>query len=582
MARILLQWFRVMRKATPGPLCAVLLWTAGSAPAGAQQIANPQLFAQSFEAAHQALRAYGEYENDAELRRVTDIGYRLATASGYQDYPFTFHLMEMPVPNAFALPGGQIFVTRGMLDMGLTDDELATLLGHEIGHVVEQHGIRTQKKARLLNILGQALVIGVLANEVSRSRESRNEPYHDPYSGAGRGANVQGAAAASMVTAELLLRGYSREFEDEADTTGQRLAALAGFDPMGTAQLMNKMSVHIPQDKEYGYWNTHPFFDDRVEHARVRAGLMKISDKELEVAGWRATTQRTLLDWSEEQALEPDALDYLETVALHAWPLGDAADAIRLDKLHVFREIQTQRPALSRDYTHLIAVYQREIEDLRELTPESPLIATLEGEVAEFEERRESLYEQARSVLAGTVYETDFLETFRSNYPDAPEASQAALQLGESYSRLGRHREAVECFLAAWTAAPDSSAGQSARRGMKVLATRLDDLAALERLAGDDDGEIAGPARERLAGLAGSFSRMELGAAYLDQFPAGEHVEAVTARLNHLADDTYGEVVLHQTVGNAAQAVTGIQRILAYAPFSPAANRLRQQMVLNS
>ncbi|MCZ6727050.1 MAG: M48 family metalloprotease [Acidobacteria bacterium] len=547
----------------------------------AQQIVNEKLFAQSFEAAHQAMRAYGGHEDDGELRRVTDIGFQLAGVSGFADYPFTFHLIDMPVPNAFALPGGQIFITRGMLNMGLTDDELAGLLGHEIGHVIENHGIRTQKRARLLNILGQALVIGVLVNEVGRDRSDRNDPYYDPYGSSSDSASrVQGAAAASMVTTELLLRSYSREFEDEADATGQRLAALAGFSPQGTAALMNKMSVHIPQTKEYGYWSTHPFFDQRVQHARVREELLEVAGEAPDPARFRAKTQSLLLDWAAGQDLEPEALDYARTVALHTWPQGAAADEIRLSKLHQLRDEEAEKKALAQDFSRLITYYRREAEDVGELTPESPLVAILEREIGEFETQRADLYDAALEILAGGIYETEFMETFLSNYPESSQASPMRLELGEAYSRLGRHSEAVEQYLRASHGEPDSEPGQRARRGLTVLASRLEDLAALERLSAEPDPAIASRAAERLVDLASSFDRVEVGAAYLEAFPEGQHVEAVTLRLNSLADDLYGEVVLYQTVDDAAQAVSGIQRILTYAPFSPAADRLRQQMIL--
>lgn len=571
-----------MDRRVPIAVLLALAMVSPTAPVGAQAIVDEDLFGQSFEAAHQAVKFYGLYENDVELRRMTEIGFQLVEVSGFEDYPFTFHLVDMPVPNAFALPGGQIFLTRGMLKMGLTDDELAGLLGHEIAHVIEKHGIRTQKRARLLNVLGQALVIGVLANEVSRDRPQSNEGYIDPYGGTNSSASrVQGAAAASLVTSELLLRSYSREFEDEADATGQRLAARAGYDPDGTASLMNKMQVHIPQSKEYGYWSTHPFFDQRVQHAESRSDLITVAPGTTDAALLRATTQRTLLDWIDAQEdLSDEARDYGRTVALHTWPQGDAADAIRLAKLHELRDREFDEKPLAQDLTALIADYRREVDDVRSLTPESPLLATLRREIAEFEERRAARYDEAVAVLAGGVYEIDFMETFLSNYPDSAEAARLGLELGEAYSRLGRHKEAVEHYLRSASADEASEPSARARRGLTVLASRLRDLPALERLSGEDDPAIADRAAQRLRELASKFERVEEGAAYLEAFPDGEHADAVTRRINHLADNLYGEVVLYQTVGDAAQAVSGIQRILTYAPFSPAADRLRRKMIL--
>jgi len=563
--------------------CALVVLILAAVSTSAQEIVDRKLFGQSFAAAHQAMRAYGPYENDEELRRVTQIGFQLAQVSAFRDYPFTFHLVDMPIPNAFALPGGQIFLTRGMLSMGLTDDELAGLLGHEIAHVTENHGIRTQKRARLLNILGQALVIGVLANEVTKDDKPRNDPYYDPYGGTSDSASrVQGAAAASLVTSELLLRSYSREFEDEADALGQRLAAQAGYNPEGTASLMHKMSAHIPQGKEYGYWRTHPFFETRVQHAEVRSDMLTINDDDRDADLLRASTQRLLLGWAEEEALEGDALDYARTLALHTWPLGEAADEIRLSKLHEVRDLEADKPELAQDFSLLIALYEREQEDVVELSPESPLIALLDREIGEFGSRRDALYDEALAIVSGGVYETGFMETFLSNYPESPRAAALGLELGEAYSRLGRHSEAVDQYLSTSASAPDSEPGQRARRGLTVLATRLNDLAALQRLATEDDPDITERAASRLADRVSRFETVEDGAAYLEAFPEGSYADVVTERLNGLAEDLYGEVVLYQTVGDAAKAVDGIQRILTYAPFSPAAERLRDKMILES
>ncbi len=129
------------------------------------------------------------------------IGYELAQQTGFPKYPFTFRLVDLAVPNAFALPGGQIFITRGMLDLGLDDDMLAAVLGHEIAHVTLEHYLRLQRKANLLNVLGNVLVAGVLVHEANTdNRRSTYEAPYDPRVGRDPGGDlVQGAAAASLV-----------------------------------------------------------------------------------------------------------------------------------------------------------------------------------------------------------------------------------------------------------------------------------------------------------------------------------------------------------------------------------------------
>ena len=550
-------------------------------PTGAQEIAKEDLFEKTQKAALQALAFYGRYDDPAEMQRVADIGYRIAQESSFQDFPYTFYLVDMPEPNAFALPGGQIFITRGMLDLGLTDDMLAGLLGHEIGHVVLQHGTRMQRKATLLNILSQALLAGVIIGASNSS--NRNDVPTDPYGrGNSTGDLIQGTAAAGAVISELLLRSYSREFEDEADDEGQRLAAAAGFDPDGTRQLMEKMLAHMPQSKEYGYWRTHPFFDDRAQAANVREDLLKIQQPS-SAAEYRAKTQAVLLEYARRTKMEPELIPHLKEEALIAWPQGPAADGLRLEKLHALREVLESRKPLSRDWTNLIEAYTSELDQVSELTPDSPLVAQLEQEVALFDEQRRELYPRAVETFDGGIYETEFLEIFASNYPDSREMPEVALSLGDAYSRLGRQSEAVELYLQAQAAAPDSQAGQRAGRGLRSLAPHLEELTALQRLALEsEDAELRELAARRLATLAAEYEDLANGATYLKNYPDGEQARVVRQRLDQLAEALFGEIVLYQSVGDHVKGIERIQQILTHAPQSPAADRLRARMVVES
>jgi predicted Zn-dependent protease len=570
-----------MRRAVTHLVLACLLLGLAPTPSSAQEIAKEELFEKTLKAALQALAFYGRYDNPEEMQRVADIGYRIAQESKFQDYPYTFYLADMPEPNAFALPGGQIFITRGMLDLGLSDDMLAGLLGHEIGHVVMQHGTRMQRKATLLNILSQALLVGVMIG--ASQGNNRNDVPTDPY---GRGNNtgdlIQGTAAAGAVISELLLRSYSREFEDEADDEGQRLAAAAGFDPKGTQQLMEKMLAHMPQSKEYGYWRTHPFFDDRAQAANVRDDLLKIQEPS-SAAEYRIKTQNLLLDFAERSKIEPELIPHLKEEALIAWPQGPAADGLRLEKLHVLRaDLEEQNP-LSRDWATLILAYEYELGQVRALTPESPLVAQLGEEIDSFDGQRRELYPKAVEIFEGGIFETEFLETFASNYPESPEKPDVALALGDAYSRLGRQSEAVERYLEASAAAPDSKAGERAARGLRNLAPHLEELSALQRLAWESaDPELRELAAERLATLASEYSELANGATYLKAYPDGDQVAVVSERIDELAEALFGEVILYQSVGDHVKGIERIQKILTYAPQSPAAERLRARMVVES
>ena len=257
-------------------LTTVLLSALGIPSAATEktvEVSDNKLFKGTLEASYQAYEFYGPVDDVEAQERVRRIGYELANKARFSDFPFTFFVVDMPVPNAFALPGGEIFVTSGMLDLGLDDDMLACLLGHEIAHVVHRHGTRMQKRAALIGLLSQALAIGVLASSDDDRRPDPADPYSLYGIRASDGASkAETTAAVSLVLGQLLVLNYSREFETESDDEGQRLAAAAGYDPDGARRLWKKMLERIPLNKAYGYWRTHPFEDSRMRAAEGAPG----------------------------------------------------------------------------------------------------------------------------------------------------------------------------------------------------------------------------------------------------------------------------------------------------------------------
>lgn len=564
------------------PLAAQAPPSSGSSN---EPVADRGLFEKSLEAAYHAHQAYGELDEPDELDRVLSIGYELAQKSRFKDFPFTFYLVEMPIPNAFALPGGQIFVTRGMLDLDLDDDMLACLLGHEISHVTERHGTRLQKRATLVNLLSQALIIGAIAGTDNKSRQRSSDPYSiygirtDDGS---RGDIVQGTAAVSLVLGQLLLLSHSREFETEADDEGQRLAAAAGYDPDGARRLWQRMLERIPQQKAFGYWRTHPFEDSRMRAAEERTKYLKVMPQS-EPDAFRQETQERLLAFAEDPETEPEILSWIEATALGVWPQGPTADRLRLKALEDLKEEAMEASELNRDYGALAEAYEEHLAEVAALTPESPFLAEAKKELEALRAESRALYPKAVEVLDTGVFQTSFLESFVSNYPQAPQLPRASLALGEAYSRLSQEAEAVEQFIAVLEKAPGSEEAKRARLGLRNLTEFLEKLSALEQLARlKGDEELQQLARQRLVKMAGTYGDLANGADYLKRFPEGEQAEAVTARLNVLAENLYTEVLVYQGVGDHAKALERMNKILAYAPLSPAADQLREHTTLES
>lgn len=207
------------------------------------------------EQAQEIARTMGLVEDAALTQYVAEIGGRLAVRSPRQDVTYEFHVADAPEPNAFALPGGPVYVTRGLLALVNREDELAAVLGHEIAHVAARHSVRRVSAAAPLAVLFG--VPGRLLGVVS-------EPLGDVVGGLGQ------------LGAGLVLAPYSRDQEREADRVGIELAARAGWDPGAMATFLTTLERDerrvAGQAARPRFLANHPSTPERVEdtaqHAR--------------------------------------------------------------------------------------------------------------------------------------------------------------------------------------------------------------------------------------------------------------------------------------------------------------------------
>jgi predicted Zn-dependent protease len=196
----------------------------------------------------------GLYDDAALVAYVRSVGERLAAVSPRRDVAYTFNIVDMVEPNAFALPGGYIYLSRGLLVLTNDEDELAGVLGHEIAHVAAKHAVRQVSKAAPLAIvtgLGAA-VTGIVS----------------PTLGSVVGG-VGGLAGA------LVLAPYSRSQEQEADEIGQEMAARAGWDPAGISRSLRALereeALHRDAPRATSFFATHPPLPERVADTEKRA-----------------------------------------------------------------------------------------------------------------------------------------------------------------------------------------------------------------------------------------------------------------------------------------------------------------------
>ena len=199
-------------------------------------------------------REMGVYDDPALQRYVNDIGQELARNSHRPNLPWSFTIVDSPAINAFALPGGYIYLTRGILAYLDDEAELAGVLGHEIGHVTARHAAQAYTRQAQAN-LGLAILSIFVPS---------TQPYAD------LGATGLGV---------LFLR-HGREAEIEADRLGVEYGSGAGYDPAGVPRFLTTLArVGAMSERGVPNWlSTHPDPGSRVTKAEPVAGRFASAD----------------------------------------------------------------------------------------------------------------------------------------------------------------------------------------------------------------------------------------------------------------------------------------------------------------
>lgn len=241
----------------------------------------------------------GYFITDPDLTRyVSEVGTRVAAASGSTDLPYEFVVVNDSTPNAWALPGGKIGINRGLLMQLENEAELAAVLGHEVVHAAARHGAKAMERAMLLQ--GAVLLTAV------GTRDSDYSNY------------IVGSAA---IGAQLITQRYGRQAELEADLYGMRYMAAAGFDPSAAISLQEKF-VQLNAERNTSWLNglfaSHPPSEQRVAQNRET---------------YNALSATVTSDWENGTARYDRAMAYLRSKA-DAYAAYDQASALAADKEH--------------------------------------------------------------------------------------------------------------------------------------------------------------------------------------------------------------------------------------------------------
>ena len=203
------------------------------------------------QAAQEAAASFGLVDDAALQQYVSNIGMSLARDSERPDLPWSFAVVDDPSPNAFALPGGFIFVTRGLLTMMSDEAELATVVGHEIGHVTARHSVQQISRAQLAQI---GLVAGsILSPQV---------------------AQLSGLASQGL---QLLFLRYGREAEYEADDLGFRYALEDNYDVRAFESTFTSLAraSQLAGSSPLPAWlSSHPYPEERIARNAQRIAAL--------------------------------------------------------------------------------------------------------------------------------------------------------------------------------------------------------------------------------------------------------------------------------------------------------------------
>jgi predicted Zn-dependent protease len=227
-------------------------------PACAPAISTQQEVQLGQDYAAQLARELPLVRDQQVVNYINQLGNSIARIADPRGIQYTFYVVNAPEVNAFAVPGGHIYVNRGLIERAENMSEVAGVLAHEVGHVVHRHGIDQVQRAEAANT-GLAVVYGVLLG--------RNPSLPEQ-------VGIQGLGSA-------IFAGYSRDAEREADATAIQYLMAAGIHPQGLVTMFQKLMAENQRNPSSveRWFSTHPTSQERVNN--VQSAISSIPQSQL-------------------------------------------------------------------------------------------------------------------------------------------------------------------------------------------------------------------------------------------------------------------------------------------------------------
>jgi predicted Zn-dependent protease len=206
---------------------------------------------------------YSVVKDEHLTEQVAVIGNQLAAVSARPNLSYTFAVLNTSEVNAFAGPGGFVYVTVGLLDKLKSKDELATVLAHEVGHVCERHSVRSYYNAqKMQNVLTLVDVAAMVAGV-------------PPVASLGGDMVGDFSKIVANLTAAIIAQGYSRNWENKADELGFSYASRADYDPHAFVIVLERfraMEKEKGEETKITLLSSHPKTEDRIAHIKSLLG----------------------------------------------------------------------------------------------------------------------------------------------------------------------------------------------------------------------------------------------------------------------------------------------------------------------
>ena len=215
---------------------------------------------------------YPTYKDEDLTQKVAKIGNKVASVSCRQDLVFTFKILNTSEVNAFAGPGGFVYITIGLLDILESKDELAAVLAHEIGHICERHSIRFYDNTKRMQGVLSLLDMAAMAAGVPPVAKMGGELIGD-YSN-----------TIANITEIIITEGYDSDWETTADEYGIIYTAKAGYDPQAFLAVLERLrDIHETEGDEFilTLLVSHPSLEERIEYLQPLANRERDREKDL-------------------------------------------------------------------------------------------------------------------------------------------------------------------------------------------------------------------------------------------------------------------------------------------------------------